>query len=110
MRKIVAHLIMALEGVVKFDAVIGTIMKHRNAEEVLPDFFAKVAQEDAMLLGRVTYQEWTDYWRLRRMSHSPAISTPYRSMWCPTRWIQQPGDRGGTQCWSRVTSPARSRN
>src|SRR5574341_731690 len=62
MRKIVAHLIMTLDGVVKFDAVIDTIMKHRNAEEVLPDFFAKVAEEDAMLLGRVTYQEWADYW------------------------------------------------
>jgi dihydrofolate reductase len=62
MRKVVAHLIMTLDGVVKFDAVIDTIMKHRNAEEVLPDFFAKVAEEDAMLLGRVTYQEWADYW------------------------------------------------
>jgi len=57
MRKVVAHLIMTLDGVVKFDAVIDTIMKHRNAEEVLPDFFAKVAEEDAILLGRVTYQE-----------------------------------------------------
>jgi dihydrofolate reductase len=62
MRKIVAHLIMTLDGVVKFDAVVDTIMKHRNAKEVLPDFFAKVAEEDAMLLGRVTYQEWANYW------------------------------------------------
>jgi dihydrofolate reductase len=29
---------------------------------VLEDFFGKVAEEDAMLLGRVTYQEWADYW------------------------------------------------
>jgi dihydrofolate reductase len=62
MRKVVAHLIMTLDGVVKFDAVVDTIMKHRNANEVLPDFFAKVAEEDAMLLGRVTYQEWANYW------------------------------------------------
>ena len=30
--------------------------------EVLGDFFGRVADEDAMLLGRVTYQEWADYW------------------------------------------------
>jgi dihydrofolate reductase len=29
---------------------------------VLRDFFTKVDQEDAMLLGRVTYQEWAGYW------------------------------------------------
>ena len=62
MRKIVAHLFMSLDGVVKLDAVIDTIVKLRDTEEVLADFFAKVAEEDAMLLGRVTYQEWADYW------------------------------------------------
>ena len=62
MRKVVAHLIITLDGVVKFDAVADTIGKQRDTEEVLADFFAKVAQEDAMLLGRVTYQEWADYW------------------------------------------------
>jgi dihydrofolate reductase len=61
MRKIVSHLIMTLDGVVRFDAVIDTIMRLRN-EEVEADFFAKVEQEDAMLLGRVTYQEWVDFW------------------------------------------------
>jgi hypothetical protein len=59
---ILVHLIMTLDGVVKFDAVVDTITKHRNATEVLPDFFAKVAEEDAMVLGRVTYQEWANYW------------------------------------------------
>jgi len=29
---------------------------------VLTGFNSKVAEEDAMLLGRVTYQEWADYW------------------------------------------------
>jgi dihydrofolate reductase len=51
-----------LDGVAKFDVVADTIVKLRDTEEVLADFFAKVAEEDAMLLGRVTYQEWRDYW------------------------------------------------
>ena len=62
MRKVVSHLIMTLDGVVKFDAVADTIVKLRDTKEVLTDFFAKVADEDAMLLGRVTYQEWADQW------------------------------------------------
>ncbi len=62
MRRVVAHLIMTLDGVVKFDVVVDTIVKLRDTEEVLADFFARVAQEDAMLLGRVTYQAWADYW------------------------------------------------
>jgi dihydrofolate reductase len=62
MRKVISHLIMTLDGVVVFDAVVDTIMKLRDTDEVLGDFFPKVAQEDAMLLGRVTYQEWADYW------------------------------------------------
>ena len=62
MRKIVAHLIITLDGVVNFDVVVETILKLRDKEEVLADYFAKVAEEDAMLLGRVTYQEWADYW------------------------------------------------
>ncbi len=62
MRKAIAHLIITLDGVAVFDAVVDTIVKLRDTEEVLADFFAKVAEEDAMLLGRVTYQEWADYW------------------------------------------------
>jgi dihydrofolate reductase len=61
-RKLISHLIMTLDGVVVFDAVVDTIMKLRDTEEVLGDFFLKIAQEDAMLLGRVTYQEWAGYW------------------------------------------------
>jgi hypothetical protein len=48
MRKVVAHLIMTLDGVVRFDVVVDTIMKQRNPE-VLADFFAKVTEEDAVL-------------------------------------------------------------
>jgi dihydrofolate reductase len=62
MRKIVSHLIMTVDGVVQFDAVADTIVKLRDTEEVLADFFGKMAQEDAMLLGRATYQEWASYW------------------------------------------------
>jgi dihydrofolate reductase len=62
MRKVISHLITTLDGVVVFDAVVNTIMKLRDTEEVLENFYAKVAQEDAMLLGRVTYQEWAGYW------------------------------------------------
>ena len=62
MRMVVAHLIVTLDGVVVFDAVADAIVKLRDTEEVLADFFAKVAEEDAMLLGRVTYQEWAGYW------------------------------------------------
>ena len=62
MRKVVSHLIMTLDGVVQFDAVGDTIAKLRDSEEVLVGFFATVAEEDAMLLGRVTYQQWAEYW------------------------------------------------
>jgi dihydrofolate reductase len=61
MRKVVAHLIATLDGVVKFDAVVDTIGKLRGRQDVLADFFPKVGEEDA-LLGRVTYQEWVEYW------------------------------------------------
>ena len=61
MRKLVSHLIITLDGVVQFDAVVDTIMRLRD-REVMADYSAKVAEEDAMLLGRVTYQEWVDYW------------------------------------------------
>lgn len=62
MRKLVSHLIMTLDGVAQFDAVAERIGKLRDTEEVLADFFAKVADEDAMVLGRVTYEEWEGYW------------------------------------------------
>ena len=62
-----AHLIVTLDGVVGFDAVADTIMKLRDTEEVLGDFFPKVAEEDAMLLGRVSYLEWVAYWPTSRV-------------------------------------------
>ena len=62
MRKVISHTILTLDGAAVFDAVSDTIAELRNTEEVLNDFNPKVADEDAMLLGRVTYQEWADYW------------------------------------------------
>jgi dihydrofolate reductase len=62
MRKVVSHTILTLDGVAVFDAVVDDIVELRNTEEVLADFNPKVAEEDAMLLGRVTYQEWSEYW------------------------------------------------
>jgi dihydrofolate reductase len=61
LRKVISHTILTLDGVAAFDAVADSIMALRDTE-VLGDFFGKVADEDAMLLGRVTYQEWADYW------------------------------------------------
>lgn len=62
MRKIVAHLLMTLDGVVKFDDAFIDTIKHLRGKEVEDDFHARLAQEDAMLLGRVTYQEWAGFW------------------------------------------------
>lgn len=62
MRKVIAHIFITLDGVAVVDTVVDTIVELRDTREVLDDFFAKVADEDAMLLGRVTYQEWAEYW------------------------------------------------
>ena len=62
MRKVVSHTILTLDGAAVFDAVVETIVELRDTDEVLADFNSKVAEEDAMLLGRVTYQEWADHW------------------------------------------------
>jgi dihydrofolate reductase len=62
MRKIVSHLIISLDGVAKLDSIEGPIMDLRKSPEVLGDFFEKLAEEDAMILGRKTYQEWANYW------------------------------------------------
>ncbi len=62
MRKLIAHNFVTLDGVAVIENVIGTIVELRDTPEVLDGFFARVAEEDAMLLGRVTYQEWADHW------------------------------------------------
>jgi len=62
MRPLVTHNFVTLDGVAVPDAVIDVIAELRDVEEVLTPFFARVAEEKAMLLGRVTYQEWADHW------------------------------------------------
>jgi dihydrofolate reductase len=62
MRKIVSHTFVTLDGVGAPDAVIDAIVELRDSKEVLDDFFGRMAEEDAMLLGRVTYEEWADHW------------------------------------------------
>jgi len=62
MRKIVAHTILTLDGAAHFDAVADIIGELRGTPEVLDPFFTRCAQEDAMLLGRVTYEEWAQDW------------------------------------------------
>ena len=54
MRKVVSHTFVTLDGVGAPDAVMDEIVALRGAKEVLDDFFKKMADEDAMLLGRVT--------------------------------------------------------
>jgi dihydrofolate reductase len=62
LREVVSHLILTLDGVAVFDAVVDTIARLRDTKEVLDDFFSRVAEEDAMLLGARTYSGWADYW------------------------------------------------
>jgi dihydrofolate reductase len=62
MRKVVSHTFVTLDGVGAPDAVIDTIAALRDTKELLDDFFGKMSEEDAMLLGRVTYEEWAGYW------------------------------------------------
>jgi len=58
-RKVVAGLFISLDGVTQspdkwqFD--------HFDAE-IMAAMGAHIAEEDAVLLGRVTYQEWASYW------------------------------------------------
>jgi dihydrofolate reductase len=62
MRTVISHTFVTLDGVAAPDAVMDTIASMRNTPEVLDDFFGRVAEEDAMLMGRVTYEEWAGYW------------------------------------------------
>ena len=62
MRKLVSHLLLTLDGIAVFNtAVVGEIMRLRD-DEVEADFFGHLADEDTMLLGRVTYVEWAGFW------------------------------------------------
>ena len=61
-RKLVSHLLLTLDGIAVFNtAVVGEIMRLRD-DEAEADFFKHLADEDAMLLGRLTYVEWAGFW------------------------------------------------
>ncbi len=54
-------MILTLDGVAKFDAVQAAIMELID-EQVEGDSASKIAEEDAMILGRKTYEEWLHFW------------------------------------------------
>jgi dihydrofolate reductase len=54
-------MILTLDGVVKLDTVHAAIMELID-EQVGEDSASKIAEEDAMLLGRKTYEEWLQFW------------------------------------------------
>jgi dihydrofolate reductase len=60
-RTVVAHMILTLDGVAKFDTVHAAIMEHID-EQVEGDSASKISEEDAMILGRKTYEEWVHFW------------------------------------------------
>ncbi|MCI4365119.1 MAG: dihydrofolate reductase family protein [Thermoplasmata archaeon] len=60
-RTVVANTILTLDGVAKFDTVQAAIMELID-EQVEGAFTSKIAEEDAMLLGRKTYEEWLQFW------------------------------------------------
>jgi dihydrofolate reductase len=61
MREIVAHLIITLDGVVKFDTVQGAVLQMCNGKAA-KDLAVQITKEDAVLLGRKTYDEWSQFW------------------------------------------------
>ena len=83
MRRVVAHLIITLDGVVRFDAVADAIMKLRDTDEVLDDFFPKVAEEDAMLWGGSVTWIGRRIGRIQVRNHLRATSTTCGSTWSP---------------------------
>jgi len=58
MRKVVAGLFMTLDGVVESP---GTWQEHFD-EDMGEAMMEQLTSQDAVLLGRVTYQEWASYW------------------------------------------------
>src|SRR5438046_2145287 len=76
MRKVVAALFITLDGVVEspdkwqehFDEDMGGAMMEQ------------LASQDAVLLGRVTYQEWASYWPTATDDRLQASLTPLPSM------------------------------
>jgi dihydrofolate reductase len=66
MREVVAHLIITLDGVVTFEAVHDSVVRMSNGKAA-KDMARQLAQEDAMLLGRKTYDAWSQFWPSSRI-------------------------------------------
>ena len=58
MRKVIASLFITVDGVVESP---DKWQEHFD-EEMLAELNAQLADQDAVLMGRVTYQEWADFW------------------------------------------------
>jgi len=61
-RSIVANLLVTLDGVARFDPAVQKAIMDLGDEQVEGYFSQKIAEEDAMLLGRKTYEEWLNFW------------------------------------------------
>ncbi len=61
MREVAAHMIITLDGVVSFEAVYAAVVRMSNGK-VAKDMSQQLTQEDAMLLGRKTYDAWAQFW------------------------------------------------
>lgn len=59
MRKIVAGLYLTLDGVTEAPE---TWQFDHFDPEMMEGLMANIAKEDAVLLGRITYEEWAAYW------------------------------------------------
>jgi dihydrofolate reductase len=66
MREVVAHLILTLDGVVSFETVHAAVVRMSNGQ-VARDMGWQLTQEDAMLLGRKTYEAWSEFWPTSRI-------------------------------------------
>ena len=55
-------MLVTLDGVVRFDDAVQKAIMELGDEQVEGYFSEKIAEEDAMLLGRKTYEEWLNFW------------------------------------------------
>ena len=94
MRKVSAWLFMSLDGVVEapnewqFDVM---------DDEMLGDIISQSDAEDAIVMGRVTYQDFAPSGPLLRTIPSQAISTMHPSTWSQRPWIRSSGGIGINQ-------------
>lgn len=61
-RNVVAHLFVTIDGVAKFDDAVHRAIMELGDEQVEAYYSQKIGEEDAILLGRKTYEEWLSFW------------------------------------------------